>query len=73
LPAPAIAAWEVRPERFEVVPRYSNGEAGPPIALLALFQAFHDATSWLEDADLEQAAQNARAVVEREVADHWAR
>ena len=73
LPAPAIAAWEVRPERFEVVPVYSTGERGPPINLLALFQSYDAAVSELEDRDLTEAAQASRAAVERETeASHWA-
>ena len=72
-PAPALAAWEVRPERFEIVPRYSNGEAGPPICLLALFQSYDAAVSEIEDRDLTEAAQASREIVEREVAAGWAR
>ena len=73
-PAPAIAAWEVRPERFEVVPRYSNGEAGPPICLLPLFQSYDAAVSEIEDRDLAEAAAASREVIERETERaHWAR
>lgn len=72
--APVIAGWEPRPERFEVVPRFSNGNSGPPINLLSLFQAYHSATSWIEDADLEQGAQEARAEAERQAeAARWGR
>jgi hypothetical protein len=37
-PAPTIAAWEPRPERFEIVPRFSNGESCPPLNLLSCFK-----------------------------------
>jgi hypothetical protein len=72
-PAPTIAAWEPRPERFENVPRFSNGESGPPLNLLSLFQAYNNATSWIEDADLEQAAQASRAAMQAETENDWSR
>jgi hypothetical protein len=68
---PTIAAWEPRPERFEIVPRFSNGESGPPLNLLSLFQAYNNATSWIEDADLEQAAQASRAAMQAETENGW--
>jgi hypothetical protein len=72
-PAPVVVGWETRPDAFEVVPIYSDGERGPPINLLALFQAYHSATEWLEDADLEQAAAASRAEAERQAeASRWA-
>ena len=74
LPAPVIAAWEARPERFEIVPVFSNGEKGPPIALLALFQAYDGAVSEIEDADLVEAARASRAATEAETeASRWAK
>jgi hypothetical protein len=80
LPAPRISAWEPKPERFEVIPVFSTGERGPPINLLSLFQSYHSATEWLEDADLEQAAEQARAETERQAEAvrqgrpaHWTR
>jgi hypothetical protein len=74
LPAPRISAWEAHPERFEVVPVFSTGERGPPIALLALFQAYDAAVSDLEDRDIVSAAAESRARNEAEVeARHWAR
>ena len=74
LAAPRISAWEARPERFEIVPVFITGERGPPINLLSIFQAFHNATQWIEDADLEQAAQEARAEAERDAAAaRWGR
>ena len=73
-PAPVITAWEVRPEAFEIVPVFSTGERGPAISLLALFQAYDSATALLEDRDLTEAAQEARALAEREAeASRWAR
>jgi hypothetical protein len=72
-PAPTIAAWEPRPERFEIVPRFSNSESGPPLNLLSLFQAYNNATSRIEDADLEQAAQASRAAMQAETENGWSR
>jgi hypothetical protein len=72
-PAPVIVGWMPRPARFEIAPIYENGQQGPPLSLLSLFQAYNDATSEIEDADLEQAAADSRQVVERNVASHWAR
>jgi hypothetical protein len=72
-PAPTIAAWEPRPERFEIVPRFSNGESGRPLNLLSLFQAYNNATSWIEDGDLEQAAQASRAAMQAETENGWSR
>lgn len=73
-PAPMIAAWEPRPERFETVPVYADGSRGPPMALLSLFQAYDAAVTEIEDRDLTEAAHVAREIVEREVeASRWAR
>lgn len=73
-PAPVITAWEARPEAFEIVPVFSTGERGPPIALLALFQAYDAATSVLDDRDLATAAVEARDLAEREAeAARWAK
>jgi hypothetical protein len=73
LPAQAIAGWEPHPERFEIAPIYANGERGPTIALLALFQAYDAAVQELEDRDLADAAASSRARNEAEVAAHWAK
>ena len=64
VPAVAIAGWEPRSERFEVVP--PTGERGPPINLLSLFQAYDSAVSDIEDRDLESAAAASRAETERQ-------
>jgi hypothetical protein len=53
--------------------RFSNGEFGPPLNLLSLFQAYNNATSWIEDADLEQAAQASRAAMQAETENGWSR
>ena len=72
LPAPRISAWEAHPERFEVVPVFSTGERGPPIALLSLFQAYDAAVQELEDRDIVAAAADARQAAEAEVeASRW--
>lgn len=73
-PAPVIVGWEPRAEAFEVVPVFSGGERGPPICLLALFQAYDSAVSVIEDRDIASAAQEARALAEQEAeASRWAR
>jgi hypothetical protein len=46
---------------------------GPPLNLLNLFQAYNNATSWIEDADLEQAAQASRASMQAETENGWSR
>jgi hypothetical protein len=60
-------------QRFSITPVYESGQQGPALNLLSLFEAYHNAASDLEDADLEQAAADSRAMVEREVSNHWAR
>jgi hypothetical protein len=65
-PAPIVVGWETRPDAFEVVPIYSDGERGLPIHLLSLFQAFHDMTSWVEDVAVNEAAQESRKAIEAE-------
>jgi hypothetical protein len=41
--------------------------------LLSLFQAYNNATSWIEGADLEQAAQASRAAMQAETENGWSR
>jgi hypothetical protein len=73
MPAPMIAAWEPCPERFEIIPVFSTGERGPPIALLSLFQTYDSATSELDDRDIAAAAADAHARAEAELeASRWA-
>jgi hypothetical protein len=72
-PEPTIAAWEPRPERFEVVPVFSDGSRGPAIALLSLFQAYDSAVQELDDRDLTEAAQASREAAEDAAeASRWA-
>ena len=73
VPAVAIAGWEPRPERFEVVPVFSTGERGPPIALLSLFQAYDSAVSDIEDRDIVSAAEASREANEAEAENAWSR
>jgi hypothetical protein len=74
LAAPRIAAWEPRPERFEVVPRFANGDTGPPINLLSLFQSYDMAVDQRDDNDLVEEALQARARAEREAEQaRWTR
>ena len=68
-PVPTVATWEPDPEAFSITPRYSNGSTGVPVSLLALFQAYHNAVSHLEDADLVEAARVSRAQADAEA---WA-
>jgi hypothetical protein len=73
LPAPAIVEWRPDPEAFTVQALLSDGSTGPMIALRSLFEAYHNATSWIEDADIVQAAHQARVENERQIeARRWA-
>ena len=72
--APVIVGWMPNAQRFSITPVYESGQLGPALNLLSLFEAYHNAVSDLEDADLEQAAAASREVVERETERaHWAR
>jgi hypothetical protein len=74
LPAPAIVEWRPDPEAFTVQALLSDGSTGPMIALRSLFEAYHNATSWIEDADIVQAAHQARVENERQIeASRWAK
>jgi hypothetical protein len=72
--APAIAAWDIRPEAFTVIPTYSDGSRGPPICLLSMFQTYDAAVSDLDDRDIASAAADARRAAEQELeASRWAK
>jgi hypothetical protein len=72
-PAVAVVEWRPDPEAFTVQALLSDGTTGPMIALRSLFEAYHNATSWIEDADIVQAAHEARVENERQIeASHWA-
>lgn len=47
----AVAAWEPRPDRFDVTPVYASGEHGLPLNLTSLFEAYNSATEAGEDAE----------------------
>ena len=66
-PAPAIIEWRPDPEAFSVTAILADGSTGPMIALRSLFEAYHSAVSWIEDADLTEAARASRAQTEAEV------
>jgi hypothetical protein len=52
---------------------FSNGETGPAICLLSLFQAYDAAVAELEDRDIAGAAADSRARAEQELeASRWA-
>ncbi len=73
-PAPVVIEWRADPEAFTISAILSDGSAGPMIALRSLFEAYHNATSWLEDADIVQAAHEARIENERQIEAHrWAK
>jgi hypothetical protein len=73
-PAAAIIEWRPDPEAFTIQAILSDGTMGPMIALRSLFEAYHNAVSWIEDADLVEAARQSRARNEQEAeARHWAR
>ena len=72
-PAPAIVEWRPDPEAFTVQAILGDGSVGPMIALRSLFESYHAATSWIEDADLVQAAHESRQAAEQEAeASRWA-
>jgi hypothetical protein len=72
-PAVAVVEWRPDPEAFTVQALLSDGTTGPMIALRSLFEAYHNATSWIEDADIVQAAHEARVENERQIeASRWA-
>jgi hypothetical protein len=64
-----------RPERFEIVPRFSNGESGPPLNLLSLFQAYNNATSGSRTliSNKRRRAQASRAAMQAETENDWSR
>ena len=71
--APTIIEWRPDPEAFTIQAILSDGSTGPMIALRSLFEAYHNATSWLEDADIVQAAHEARQAAEDAAeASRWA-
>ena len=73
--APAVVEWRPDPEAFTVQAILADGSTGPMIALRSLFESYHNATSWVEDADLVEAARESRAQTdaEAEAAARWER
>ena len=74
--APALTVIEWRPNSaaFTVQAVMSDGSTGPMIALRSLFESYHAATSWVEDADLVEAARASRAQADAEAeAARWTR
>jgi hypothetical protein len=72
-PAPAVIEWRPDPEAFTIQAVLSDGSTGPMIALRSLFEAYDAAVSLIEDRDLTEAAQTARALAEQEIeASRWA-
>jgi hypothetical protein len=70
--AAKIATWIINEADFTAVPVMSDGSNGPALFLRAMFEAYHNAATWIEDADLVEAARQARAQVEAEVeASRW--
>jgi hypothetical protein len=41
-PGPTIIGWEIDRATYQAVPIMSDGRAGPPLMLRALFEQFHD-------------------------------
>ena len=67
-----ICTWAVDDAGFAATPVMSDGGNGPTLHLRAMFENYHNAVSWIEDADLVEAARQARAQVEAEVeASRW--
>ena len=71
--APAVIEWRPDPEAFAIQAILADGSIGPMIALRSLFESYHAATSWVEDADLVEAARASRAQAdaEAEAAARW--
>jgi hypothetical protein len=72
--AAKITAWTINGDEFTATPVMSDGSAGATLYLRGLFEAYHSAASWLEDAYLVEAARQARAENERQIeASRWAK
>ena len=56
---------------FTATPIMSDGSGGATLYLRELFENYNNAVSYLEDADLIDAARQARAHIEQELASHW--
>jgi len=72
-PAAAIIEWRPDPETFTIQAILSDGSTGPMISLRSLFESYHNAVSWVEDADLVEAARASRAATQAEVHNGWSR
>ena len=71
--APAVIEWRPDPEAFTIQAILADGSVGPMIALRSLFESYHAATSWIEDADLVHAAhESCRAAEQEAEASRWA-
>jgi hypothetical protein len=64
--APAVIEWRPDSETFSLQAILSDGSTGPMIALRPLFESYHNAVSWVEDADLVEAARLSRLENERQ-------
>ena len=72
--ARAIVEWRPDPVAFTIQAVLSDGSVGPMIALRSLFESYDAAVSLIEDRDLTEAAQTARALAEQEAERaRWAR
>jgi hypothetical protein len=49
--AAKIATWIINEADFTATPIMSDGSNGPVLFLRALFEAYHNAATWMEDAD----------------------
>ena len=72
--AAKITAWTINSDEFSMTPVTSDGSNGATLYLRELFEAYHNAVSYLEDADLVEAARESRQAAEAEAERaHWAR
>ena len=71
--APAVVEWRPDPEAFTVRAILGDGSVGPMIALRSLFESYHSAVEWLEDADIVEAARQSRAANEAAAENVWSR
>ncbi len=72
--AAKITAWTINSDEFTATPVMSDGSDGATLHLRGLYEAYHNAVSYLEDADLVEAARQARIDNERQIEAHrWAK
>jgi hypothetical protein len=66
--AAKITAWTIDSDDFAATPVMSDGHDGATLYLRGMFESYNNAVSWIEDADLVEAARRSRAELEAEAA-----